>query len=88
MKFRREWSYLTDLVDSKQNYSTSVAFSTSGELIVVAPHGIFLLNENYKFVKFVTDEQLTTPYCLTIARDRRMMVCDKGDHPYSQGAFL
>lgn len=76
MKFRLEGSYLTDPFDSKPNYSTSVAFSTSGELIVVAPHGIFLFNENYKFVKFVINEQLTTPYYLTIAHDGRMMVCD------------
>lgn len=77
MKFRLEGSYLTDPFDSKLNYSTSVEFSTSGELIVVAPHGIFILfNENYKFVKFVINEQLTTPYYLTIAPDGRMMVCD------------
>lgn len=76
MKFRLEGSYLTDPFDSKLNYSTSVIFSTSGELIVVAPHGIFLFNENYKFVKFVINEQLTTPYYLTIAPDGRMMVCD------------
>lgn len=76
MKFSLERSYLRDLVDSKLNYSTSVAFSTSGELIAVAPHGIFLFNENYKFVKLVTNEHLTTPNYLTIAPEGGMVVCD------------
>ena len=53
----------------KLTIPTAVAFSRSGELIVIASKRIFRFNENDKFIGYVTKTHLREPKHLTIARD-------------------
>ena len=57
---------------------TSVAFTKSGELIVVASNKIACFDESCKFIKHVNNRHLKKPERLSIAPDGRMVVCDSG----------
>ena len=57
---------------------TSVAFTKSGELIVVASNKIACYDESYKFIKHLNNRHLKKPGHLSIAPDGRMVVCDSG----------
>ena len=59
---------------------SSVAFTRSGDFIVISSSKIFCFDESGKFVKSITNKHLKKPYYLTIARDGRMVVCDTGDN--------
>lgn len=78
--FSSEGTHLRDIGTNKLTGATSVAFTKSSDLLVIASDKIFCFNaETYKFVKYVTDKHLTTPHCLTIAPNGCMVVCDEGD---------
>ena len=57
---------------------TSVAFTKSGELVVVASNKIAYYDESYKFIKHLSNRHLKKPGHLSIAPDGRMVVCDSG----------
>ena len=59
---------------------TSVAFTKSSNLIVVASNKIFCFSESGTFVNNISNKHLNKPYRLTIARDGRMLVCDWDDN--------
>ena len=71
-----EGAYLRDIVTTKPIKPSSVAFTKSSELIVIASDKILCFNESFKFVKYVKNKQLKHPGRLTIAHDGRMVVCD------------
>ena len=78
--FSSEGTHLRDIGTNKLTGATSVAFAKSSDLLVIASDKIFSFNaERYKFVKYVTNKQLKTPHCLTIAPNGYMVVCDEGD---------
>ena len=78
--FSSEGTHLRDIGTNKLTGATSVAFAKSSDLLVIASDKIFCFNaERYKFVKYVTNKQLKTPHCLTIAPNGCMVVCDEGD---------
>ena len=58
---------------------TSVAFTRSDDLLVVASDKIFCFDGSGQFVKNITNEHLNKPFRLTISRDGRMIVCDVED---------
>ena len=65
---------------NKLTEPTSIAFTKSSDLVVIASDKVFCFNaESYKFVKYVTNKYLKTPHCLTIEPNGRMVVCDEGD---------
>ena len=64
----------------KLTIPTAVAFSRSGELIVIASKKIFRFNDNDKFIGYVIKTHLREPKHVTIARDGCLVVCDWGDH--------
>ena len=72
--------HLRDIDANNLTSSISVAFTKSGELLVIASYKIFSFNESEKLVKHVVNKHLKQPQCLTIASDGRMVVCDCGDH--------
>ena len=77
--FSPEGRYLDSVSCKERTGPTSVAFTKSSNLIVVASNKIFCFNESGRFVFSITNKHLKMPYRLTIARDGRMMVCDWDD---------
>ena len=78
--FYPDGSYLKDIGAGKLTRPTSVAFTRSSEVIVVASAKIFCFNDSGDFLKRVTNKHLKEPRRLTIGRDGRMVVCDGGDN--------
>ena len=78
--FSAQGTYPQFLVAYQLNDPTSVAFTKSSELLVIASHTIFCYNRSYKFIKYVINKKLQKPKYLNIASDGRMLVCDWGDH--------
>ena len=78
--FSSAGGYLKAISTKELTEPTSVAFTRSSDLIVIASRKIFCFNESGKFVKNITCKHLNKPFCLTIARDGRMVVCDLGDY--------
>lgn len=58
----------------------SVAFTRSGEIVVVHSGTISLFTESCQFIKHITNDQLKSPWALSITRDDHMIVCDNGDN--------
>ena len=58
---------------------TSVAFTKSSNLIVIASMKIFRFDERRQLVTKITNKRLEKPSRLTIARDGRIVVFDWGD---------
>ena len=77
--FSSKGKYLKTVSAKELNETTSVAFTRSSDLIVIASCKIFCFNESGKLVKNITSRHLNKPDSLTIARDGRMVVCDWGD---------
>ena len=78
--FSSEGTHLRDVGTNKLTGATSVAFTESSDLLVIASDKIFCFNAgSYKFVKYVTNKHLKTPHCLTIAPNGCTVVCDEGD---------
>ena len=79
--FSSEGKNIKTISDKKLIEPTSVAFTRSSELIVIASDRLFYFNcESGKLVKSITNKHLKKPFRLTIARDGRMVVCDSGDY--------
>ena len=57
----------------------SVAFTRSGEIVVVHFGTISFFTESCQFITHVTNDRLKSPWALSIARDGHMIVCDNGD---------
>ena len=78
--FSSEGTHLRDVGTNKLTGATSVAFTESSDLLVIASDKIFCFNAgSYKFVKYVTNKHLKIPHCQTIAPNGCMVVCDEGD---------
>ena len=77
--FRLEDRYIAQIGKKKISKPTSVAFTKSGDLLVVASGKIFCLTDlRRKFVIHAANEHLQKPKYLNVAPDgRRMMVCDE-----------
>ena len=58
---------------------TSVAFTQSGDVIVISAGVIFSLTSRGRFIARINNRHLKVPFSLTIACDGRMVVCDSGD---------
>jgi len=78
--FSSEGEYLKAISTKELIEPTSVAFTRSSDLIVIASNKIFCFNDSDKFVKNINNKHLNKPLRLTIARDGRMVVCDLGDY--------
>ena len=78
--FSPEGRYLDNVRCIERPGPTSIAFTKSSNLIVVASDKIFCFNESGNFVNNITNKHLNRPFHLAIARDGRMMVCDRGDN--------
>ena len=79
--FSLEGTYLTEIGTKRPIESSSVAFTKSGELIVIASNKISCFDgESYTFVRNISNKHLKEPVHLTIAGDGRLMVCDWGDN--------
>ena len=79
--FSSEGKHLNTISDKELIKPTSVAFTRSSELIVIAAGKMFYFNsENGKLFSDSTNKHLKEPFRLTIARDGRMVVCDCGDN--------
>ena len=78
--FSLEGTYLTEISNKKPIESSSVAFTKTGELIVIASNKISCFDESCKFVRHISSKHLRQPGCLTIAGDGSLMVCDWGDN--------
>ena len=78
--FSSEGKHLNTMSGKKILEPTSVAFTRSSNVIVIASDKISCLNESGKVGKNITHKHLKYPMNLTIARDGRMVVCDGGDN--------
>ena len=78
--FNSEGKYLNTVSHEEIINPTSVAFTSSSNLIVIASRKIFCFDERTQLVTKITNKHLKKPFRLTIARDGRMVVCDWGDH--------
>ena len=77
-------SYLTDFgqkgpAAKKLRHPTSVAFTNTGNLIIIASSTMYCFNENGQFLNSITNKHLNDPFKLTITCDGHMVVSDKGD---------
>ena len=77
--FSSEGKHFNTLSGKEIIEPTSVAFTSSSNLIVIASNKIFCFNESGKVGKNIPNKHLKKPFRLTIARDGRMVVCDWGD---------
>ena len=77
--FSSEGNYLNTMSGREIFQPTSVAFTRSSNLIVIASAKIFCFNKSGKVGKNIPHKHLKQPSRLTIARDGRMVVCDWGD---------
>ena len=77
--FNSEGKYLSTVSNKKIIQPTSVAFTRSSNLIVIATRKIFLFDERRQLVTKITNKHLKKPDRLTIVHDGRMVVCDWGD---------
>lgn len=78
-KFLREFCQKGD-GPSRFHEPFSVAFTRSGELAVVSSGQISLFSEDCHFITHITNEQLKSPWALSITCDNQMVVCDNGDN--------
>ena len=78
--FNSEGKHLITVSHKEIINPTSVAFTRSSNLIVLANSKIFRFDERRQLVKKTTNKHLEKPFRLTIARDGRMVVCDDGDN--------
>ena len=63
----------------KLSHLTSVAFSNTGNLIVIASSTMYCFNGNGEFLNSITNQHLYNPFKITIACDDHMVVSDRGD---------
>ena len=61
------------------NEPFSVAFTRSGEIVVVHSGTISVFTECCQFITHITNDQLKFPWAVSIACDGNMIVCDNGD---------
>ena len=62
-----------------ENKCSTVAFTTSGDIITVVPnddHMISLFTESGHFIKHVSDEHLEMPASMSVGFDGRIIACD------------
>ena len=78
--FNSEGKHLNTVSHKEIINPTSVAFTSSSNLLVIAFRKIFRFDERRQLVAKITNKHLKEPYRLTIARDGRMVVCDWGDN--------
>ena len=78
--FSSEGKYLNNVSGKQITETTSVAFTRSNNLLVIASDKICCFNESGKFVNNIANKHMKAPSRLTIARDGRMVVCDRGDN--------
>ena len=77
--FSSEGKHLNTISGKEIIKPSSVAFTRSSNLIVIASYQIFCFNASRKVCKNITNKHLKKPFRLTIARDGRMVVCDTRD---------
>ena len=58
---------------------TSVAFTNTGNLIIIASSAMYCFNENGQFLNSITNKHLYDPFQLTITSDDHLVVSDRGD---------
>ena len=58
---------------------TSVAFTQSGDVIVISAGAMISFTSSGKFIAQINNKHLKVPFSLNIACDGRMEVCDSGD---------
>ena len=58
---------------------TSVAFTNTGNLIIIASSAMYCFNENGQFLNSITNKHLNDPFKLIITCDDHMVVSDRGD---------
>lgn len=82
--FSRNLEYLTELGQNgpaaiKLKNITSLAFTHSGDVIVVASGSVICFTISGEFTGCINNKTLNSPFSLTIALDGCMIVCDTGD---------
>ena len=63
----------------KLSNPTSVAFTNTGNLIIIASSAMHSFKENGQFLNSITNKHLCDPFKLTITCDDHMVVSDRGD---------
>ena len=58
---------------------TSVAFTQSGDVMVISTGAMICFTASGKFIAQINNKHLKVPFSLTVACDGRMIVCDSGD---------
>ena len=82
--FDENLKYLTELGQSgpaaiKLTNITSVAFTQSGDVIVIASGSVICFTISGEFTGCINNKNLNSPFSLTIAFDGGLIVCDTGD---------
>jgi len=82
--FNPLFNYLTECgqkgpAAKKLSNPTSVAFTNTGNLIIIASSAMYCFTENGQFLNSVTNQHLYDPFKLTITCDGHMVVSDRGD---------
>ena len=63
----------------KLSNPTSVAFTNTGNLIIIASGAMYCFHENGQYLNSITNKHLYNPFKLTITCDDHMVVSDRGD---------
>ena len=67
------------LAAKKLSHPTSVAFTNTGNLIIIDSSAMHSFKENGEFLNSITNKHLSDPFKLTITCDDHMVVSDRGD---------
>ena len=82
--FSPDRSYLTEFGQKgpgakKLTDHTSVAFTKSNDVIIIASGAMYCFAESGQFVNDIINKQVKKPFHFTIACDGRIVVCDRAD---------
>ena len=78
--FSSEGKHLNTMGAKQLMEPTSVAFTTSSQVVAIASDSIFWFNKSGELVKNFVSKHLKDPFRLAIAQDGRIVVCDWGDN--------
>ena len=78
--FSSSGTYIAEYVfEDYDGKPISVAFTRSGEILVVHARRISLFTEGLQFIKRITNDQVKRPWKLSVTQDGRMIVIDLDD---------
>ena len=78
-RFIKEFAFDRGVFDQHENRPTSVAFTRSGNIIVVHGSRISLFTERLQFIEFISNEHVEKPCNLSVIYDGHLLLTDSSN---------